>query len=203
MTDTGSTSPFDEPSGDRPAGSPTPPPQQPPAYPSYPPMPGYAEGPSGPPPKAPKEIDWASKILYGIGAIGILNTILAFTMRDELRKDVVDRYPDYTPDEVDTAVNVGLGFAVVFGVLFALVYFLLARKILQGRGWARIVATILLALNVLGLLTGSQNNPAVLQVLAVISGLAAVAALLFLWRKPASDFFADMKTRQRPVKGNS
>jgi hypothetical protein len=57
------------------------------------------------------------------------------------------------------------------------------------------VATILLALNVLGLLGGSQNNPAVLQGIGVVTGLAAVAALLFLWRRPASEFFAAMRTR--------
>lgn len=187
MSDTGSASPPDEPSGDRPPGST--PPQQPPAYPSYPQMPGYAEKPSGPPTAPPREVDWASKILFGLAGLGIVNTLLSFTMKDEIRDIVRDENPDYSADKLDSAVNGILGFAVVFGIVFALIYVLLGRKILQGRRWARVVATILLVLNALNLAGLSRPQPGVLRVLSAIAGLAAVAALVFLWRQPSKDFF--------------
>jgi uncharacterized membrane protein (UPF0136 family) len=202
MTDTGPTSPFDEPPTNRPPTQPAQPeqPQQPPSYPSYPQMPGYAEGPTEPPPTPPQDVDRASKILYGLAGLGILNTLLSFTMRDQIRDAIADRYPDYTADELDSTVNAFLAIAVVVGIVFALIYILLARKILQGRSWARIVATILLALNALNLLSVGQPQPAVLRALGVIAALVAIAALVFLWRRPASEFFA-AHARRRAYRG--
>jgi uncharacterized membrane protein (UPF0136 family) len=190
MSNTGSASPPDEPAGERPPAS-TPPPQ-PPAYPSYPQIPGYAEtqsGQSGPPATPPQEVDWASKILYGLAGLGIINTLISFTMKDEIRDIVRDENPDYSADKIDSTVNGILGFAVVFGIVFALIYVLLARKILQGRRWARVAATILLVLNALNLAGLSRPQPGVLRLLSAIAGLAAVAALVFLWRQPSKEFF--------------
>ena len=85
-------------------------------------MPGYAETPSGPPGTPPREVDWASKILFGLAGLGIINTIVSFTMTDEIRDIVRDENPDYSADKVDSAVNGILGFAVVFGIVFALIY---------------------------------------------------------------------------------
>jgi cytochrome c biogenesis protein CcdA len=152
-------------------------------------MPGYAGAPSGTPATPPQEVGWASKILFGLAGLGIINTLVSFTMRDEIRDIVRDENPSYSGDEVDSAVNGILGFAVVFGIVFALIYVLLARKVLQGRRWARVVATILLALNALNLAGLSRPQPGVLRVLSAIAGLAAVAALVFLWRQPSKDFF--------------
>lgn len=187
MSDTGSALPPDEPSSDRPPGSPPP---QPPAYPSYPQMPGYAGTPSGPPPSTPpREVDLASKILFGLAGLGIINTLLSFTMKDEIRDIVRDENPSYSTDELDSAVNAILGFAVVFGIVFALIYVLLGRKVLQGRRWARVVATILLAINALNLAGISRPQPGILRLLTAIAGIAAIAALVFLWRQPSKDFF--------------
>jgi hypothetical protein len=187
MSDTGSASPPDEPSGDRPPGST--PPQQPPAYPSYPQMPGYAETPSGPPGTPPREVDWASKILYGLAGLGIIYTLVSFMTKDEIRDIVRDENSDYSADKVDSVVNGMLSFSVVFGVVTALIYVSLGRKILQGRRWARVVATILLVLNALSLTGISRPQPGALRVLSAIAGLAAIAALVFLWRQPSKDFF--------------
>jgi uncharacterized membrane protein (UPF0136 family) len=198
MTETGSTSPFEEPPGNRPPAQPAQQPQQsePPSYPSYPQMPGYAETPTEPPPTPPQDVDRASKILYGLAGLGILNTLLSFTMKAQIRDAIRDRYPDYTADELDSTVNAFLGIAVVVGIVFALIYVLLARKVLQGRNWARIVATILLAFNALNLLSVGQPQPALLRALGVIAALAAIAALVFLWRRQASEFFS-AQTRRR------
>ena len=191
MSDTGSAPPPNEPSGDRPAGST--PPQQPPAYPSYPQMPGYAETASSPPAAPPQEVDWASKILFGLAGLGIINTILSFTMKDEIRDIVRDENPNDSAEKIDSTVNGILGFSVVFGIVFALIYVLLGRKVLQGRRWARGVATFLLVVNALNLTGISRPQPGVIRVLSAIAGLAAIAALVFLWRQPSKDFFRSQR----------
>ena len=186
MSDTGSAPPPDEPSSDRPPGSSPP---QPPAYPSYPEMPGYAATPSGAPSTPPREVDLVSKILFGLAGLGIVNTLLSFTMKDEIRDIVRDENPNYSTDELDSAVNTILGFAVVFGIVFALIYVLLGRKVLQGRRWARVVATILLVINALNLVGISRPQPGVLRLVSAVAGIAAIAALIFLWRQPSKDYF--------------
>lgn len=165
----------------------------------YPQMPEFAAaGPSGPPPAPPNDLNLVARLLYVMAGLGVINVVLTFAMRSDIEDAVIDRSPDLTPDEVDSAVNFILVVGVILGLVFAAVYLLLARKILQGAGWARIVATILLALAILGGITsGGQAIPAVGVVLSVISAVVAVVTLFLLWRRPASDYFSEMAVHRR------
>ena len=167
--------------------------------PAYGQMPGYAEsGPTGPPPAPPNDLNIAARLLYVIAGIGVLSTLLMFLMQDDLEEVILDRDPDLTPDELDAAVNGALVIGVIVGLVFAIIYVLLARKILQGAGWARIVATILLALAILGGVTsGAQTLPTISVILSIISAVVAVFALFMLWRRSSSDYFSAVASSRR------
>ncbi len=62
----------------------------------------------------------------------------------------------------------------------------------QGRGWARIVATVLGGLNVVMTLfsVASGNATALAMVLGLVNLVLAVAILVLLWKKESSAFYA-------------
>jgi len=134
-------------------------------------------------------------IMYGLIAVLVLQTILAIIAKDTLiesyaktRNLDVSREIDRTLAEsgAPAYVAIALGSLVIFGGLLALCAVFLAR----GANWARIVATVIAALNVLGLVgVFVQPAPAWYKILGVLSGLLGLGLLVLLYRSDASAFF--------------
>jgi hypothetical protein len=86
----------------------------------------------------------------------------------------------------DIAVVVGLG-----GFIGVLCWLVIAGACRRGRGWTRIAATVLLGLDIAGLLIvllDTHNDPTV-RVTTVIIWLIGLAATIPLWGRRARDFF--------------
>ncbi len=69
----------------------------------------------------------------------------------------------------------------------------IARACRNGRGGARIIGTVLFGLHTIGLL-GVLANPhpglGLAKITTLLSWLIACAAVVFLWQRPSSAFFA-------------
>jgi hypothetical protein len=86
----------------------------------------------------------------------------------------------------DIAVVVGLG-----GFIGVLCWLVIAGACRRGRGWTRIAATVLLGLDIAGLLIvllDTHNDPTV-RAATVIIWLIGLAATIPLWGRRARDFF--------------
>jgi hypothetical protein len=92
-----------------------------------------------------------------------------------------------------TAMAGEIGLVVGLGGLLGVVCWLLvAAACRRGRGWSRTVATMLLGLDTVGLLTiliGTDNDPTV-RATTVIIWIIGLAATILLWGRQARDFFA-------------
>jgi len=87
----------------------------------------------------------------------------------------------------DIAVVVGLG-----GLIGVVCWLVIAAACRRGRGWTRGAATLLLALDTIGLLVillGTDNDPGV-HVTTIIIWVMGLAATIPLWGRQARDFFA-------------
>jgi hypothetical protein len=106
--------------------------------------------------------------------------------------------------------SVGIAFGLVVAVVFAAVYVVLAIFIRRGQNWARITATVLAVLDVLGVAAtlllmplASEAVAASGQTIPETSGLATtfsvivmllgVAGVAMTWLKPARPYFAPQK----------
>lgn len=144
---------------------------------------------------APKEVQRAYLLIL---AAGILYLVSA----------VVSALTSEVPDVAGASMGVGIGLVV--SVVFTAVYVVLAVFIRKGHNWARITATVLAALNVLGLLASlvllplaSQAAEASGQAMAAPSGLSlalslvvtllGVAGVVLTYLKPARPYFAPRK----------
>jgi serine/threonine protein kinase len=91
-----------------------------------------------------------------------------------------------------------IGITVVFGGVIGIVCWLvIAAACRRGRAWTRIAATVLLALDTLGLLIdllSTRNDPTV-KATTVVVWIIGLAATIPLWGPQARDFFLAWRNR--------
>jgi hypothetical protein len=93
--------------------------------------------------------------------------------------------------------RVGLGGVIAVAVVAALIEVALwlgiARACRNGRGGARVTGTVLFGVHTIGLLgvlANSHPGIGLAKIATVLSWLIACAAVVFLWQRPSSAFFA-------------
>jgi hypothetical protein len=132
----------------------------------------------------------AYTLVYAIGVIIVAGAIIS-------------KHP------AETAARAGSGHVTVGGVA-ALTVLLsaieialwlgIARACRNGKSWARVTGTVLFGLHTLGflgVLVNSHPGLGLTKVLTTLSWLIACAAVVFLWQRPSSVFFA---ATARPVR---
>lgn len=153
--------------------------------PSAPPV-GY---PSGSPAVRPKSVDLAVKLMWAMVGLSVLGALVTLLQRDALREQL-EKTGDFTTSQIDTALAAGLVFGVVFGLVFVALWALNAVFAAKGANWARIFATVLAALSILGALAAfGQEATTLSRILSLVSGAVAVGIIVMLWRKESSAFF--------------
>jgi hypothetical protein len=150
------------------------------AYPSQAALPGKDRGP------APRNVVIAYWLLIAAGVLNLLDTILRSG----------DPLADLPPQQLEQLENSGMTAESLTGVLTATVivaalvstaiYILLAIMIRKGKNWARITATVLAGLSLLGILAGGLGS------LIVLLGVAAV---VLCYLKPSNEYFAPRTAR--------
>lgn len=182
-----------------------PPPPPPPGESGYPGMPG---GPgAGPMPQAPpvpgaptpaskpSSIAQAVRLMYVGAVLTLLGGLLTPLIKDDLRRSMADAMSGQptpmTADQLEVIVNVVVVVSVVFGFIWAGVWLLMAWVIGKGKSWARVVATVLFALNLVSFLAGLAQGQATGLVLVVnlLTMLVGAAVIALLWRKDSSAYF--------------
>ncbi|PPB49102.1 hypothetical protein C4K88_10340 [Arthrobacter pityocampae] len=144
---------------------------------------------------APKEVDRAYYLILAAGIVYLLVSIISLLTTE-------------VPDVAGAAVGVGIG--LVISVIIAALYVLVAVFIRRGRNWARITATVLAALSVLGTLgtlllvpmlaaAAESSGQAVPEtsvislVSSVLVTLLLVVGVVFTYLKPARPYFAPQR----------
>ncbi|WP_151524764.1 hypothetical protein [Serinicoccus kebangsaanensis] len=171
--------------------------------------PSYDTGGAAPsaPVAKPGPVGLAEKLMYAGGAISLIGALLSLTgnqdaVRQQVQEQLESMGQEATPEAVDSAVALGTTFGLVFGVIFAGLWFLIGFFNGKGKGWARIVATILGALNVISfvvglagtsMMPGATGGGALNLIVSLISAAIAAAVIFLLWRKESSAYFASTR----------
>ena len=130
----------------------------------------------------PPSVSLAQKLMYALAALSVIGTLLSLLDTDAIR----EMAPAGT--DPDTFATATITTSVVITVISVVIWVLLARFVGRGKGWARIVATVLAALGILlSLLT--LGGTAITTVVGIIGLLVYVALIVVLWRKDASAYF--------------
>lgn len=137
----------------------------------------------------------ATLLMYGLLAVIVLRALLTILAHDALldafadSRDL-DRSSDYGKQAVESAAPkytaIALASLVVFGGLLLLATVFVRR----GARWARVVATVIAALNLLGTVVAfAQPAPLWYKLLGIAAGVLALGILVLLYRPDANAFF--------------
>lgn len=186
--------------------------ETPPGYPAAPPpyqapaegAPDYPSSPyGGPPPAAPeppKSVLTAVKLMFVGAGLQALTIVFGLMGADPLREQLAEQQPELTADELDAAVAIGVGGVVVIGLIAVGLWIWMALANRRGRNWARIVATVLGALNIaftLFSLSQATGFGAIIQVITIV----LAAAIIFLLYRPESSAYYNAVSNQPRLYG--
>jgi hypothetical protein len=173
--------------------------QQPPAYPPAPTPPQVPYGAARPAPTPPPSILTAVKLMYAGAALSAISFLTSLLTQESVRDQIAEANPDYTEEQLDTTVAYGVAFAVVIGLIAILLWVWMAETNRRGKSWARVVATVLGALNivftVIGLSLGQSSGLVV--VFSLVSAALAAVILYLLYRKESNAYYEEVADIRR------
>ena len=150
----------------------------------------------GAPAAAPSpSVRTAVLLMYGLIAVIAVRALLSLVAHDALLDAFAESRNRDRSGEFDRAVvdstapaytSIAIGSLIVSGALLLLTAAFLRR----GAGWARVVATIVAALNLLNVvLVFAQPAPIWYKLLGLIVALLSLGILVLLYRPDATAFF--------------
>ncbi|GAB3383147.1 hypothetical protein [Amycolatopsis echigonensis] len=160
-------------------------------------MPAYPSPSDGTPaaaPPRPAVITGAFWSFVAATVVGLAGAVFLFfardTLTDAMRRANGQNATRLTEAQIDQAVTIGIVVGAVIAVVFALLHLLFAFKLRAGRNWARIVLTVLTALQVVSLLAGQGT------VVSYVGAAFAVLGVVLSFLPEANQYIAAAKVRR-------
>jgi hypothetical protein len=156
----------------------------------YQPYPGGAQTPEPSRPPAPQSVVRAVQLMYAGAAASLIGVIVDLTTLSSTKSEIIKRNPSLTPTQVTNAEHVAIGAFIVTGLLSAALWLWMAQACKAGKGWARIVSTVLFAIGMINLIAGAAApGGGATRLYGILVWLIGLAAIILLWQRPSSDYF--------------
>jgi hypothetical protein len=157
-------------------------------YQSYPEG-GQMPDPTRPDP--PRPVRTAVLLMYtgaALSAVSLIVTVLSF---HAIERVIRNASSTLTAQQVHNDAIVAVTIAVVESLIAIGLWLLMAWGNKNGQSWARIVATVLFGLNTLFLLLSFvRATVSISLAFSVLVWLIGLGAIVMLWRKESSQYFA-------------
>ena len=170
------------------------------AYPSFPQYPGSETGlPAVPPaPPVPSSVRNAFFCMIAGAAWQVVSVVVAVTQVGSIKSELRTKFPDDTPDKINSLANAAVVFVVVAALIGAALWIWMAFANRSGKNWARITGTVFFGISTLSVISdlagagagSSGTKPTAGElVVAVIGWLIGLAAVILLWSKASGPYF--------------
>jgi MFS family permease len=128
--------------------------------------------------------------MYAGAAITAVEFIIGLTTIGSLKSAFRTADPSLTSSQINADVAAAIGIDAFFALLGIGLWLWMAFANRRGRSWARIVATVLFALDTLLLvLAVAQPHLVFSLVIEILIWLAGLGAIILLWRSDSSDYY--------------
>ncbi len=148
--------------------------------------------PRGPQPSTVRTAVILMYVGAGLSALGLIGTLaLSGRIKNAVGRALRNARTGrtLTAAEIHSAENLYLVFVVVILLIAIGLWLWMAWANGQGRGWARIVSTVLFGLNTLWLIFSGARTTTTL-VFVGLGWLVGLATLILLWRRETSQYIA-------------
>jgi hypothetical protein len=164
----------------------------------YQPYPTGGADPEPARPTPPPPVVNAVWLMYAGAAISAISLIITLVTVGSLRTAIHNADPTLTATKLHSAEVAAVVVAIVFGLIGIGLWLWMARANKAGKNWARITATVFFGLDTLSVLAGlRQAEPAVSRVFSLLVWLAGLGAVVLLWQKISSAYFAASQTKSQ------
>ena len=133
----------------------------------------------------------AVKLMYAGAIVSAITFVIGLVTVGATRTALKKAYPKYTAHQISTLVTFDVVIGIIVGLLSIGLWIFIARACQRGRNWARMTGTVLFALDtLLILLSVSRLTVGAAFLIDVVIWLIGLGAVVLLWRKESSAFFA-------------
>jgi hypothetical protein len=161
----------------------------------------YPQGGEMPPeptrPALPRSVRTAVQLMYagaGLSAVSLIVAVLSF---HSIERVIRNASSTLTAHQVHNDAIVAVTIAVVESLIAIGLWLLMAWGNKNGQSWARITATVLFGLNTLFLLLSFvRATVSASLAFSVVVWLVGLGAVVMLWRKESSQYFAAVGPRR-------
>jgi hypothetical protein len=142
-------------------------------------------------PGPPPSVVMAVRLMYAGAVVSALSLIVGLATIGSLRSSLHKSDPTLTASQLHSLQSVVVVGSVVIGVIGIALWVWMALMNKAGKSWARIVSTVLFGLDTLFLLLGvARAGAAAGTLVSILTWLIGLGAVIFLWRKDSSAYFA-------------
>jgi hypothetical protein len=164
------------------------------AYPGGSDPSGPSQPPGSPQLTAPPSVLRAVQLMYAGAAASLIGIIVDMTTLSSTKSAIIRHNASLTPTQVNNAEHFAIGLFIVGGLIGAGLWLWMARSNRVGKSWARIVSTVLFAIDTISLLASiggasSVSGGGPTRVYGVVVWLIGLAAIILLWQRASSDYF--------------
>src|ERR1700722_18033302 len=124
-------------------------------------FPGGADsaGPSTTTTMMPQSVQRAVRVMYVGIAASLIGIAVDLTQLSAIRSAITRRSTTMTTAQINTAVHVEIGFLIAGGLIGAALWLWMAQSCRAGKAWARIVSTVLFAIDTASVLASVAAVP--------------------------------------------
>ena len=157
----------------------------------YQPYPGGAEPREPAPASAPPSVLRAVKVMYAGVAASLIGIVIDMTTLSATRAAIIKHSPTLTTAQVNSAEHVEIGLFIASGLIGAALWLWMAQSCRAGKGWARIVSTVLFAIDTLAVLitTAGTAGGGLSRAYALVIWVVGLIAIILLWQRASSGYF--------------
>ncbi len=142
-------------------------------------------------PGPPPSVVMAVRLMYAGAVVSALSLIVGLATIGSLRSSLHKSDPTLTASQLHSLQSVVVVGSVVIGVIGVALWVWMALMNKAGKSWARIVSTVLYGMDTLVLLLGvARAGAAAGTLVSILTWLIGLGAVIFLWRKDSSAYFA-------------
>jgi hypothetical protein len=134
--------------------------------------------------------------MYAGAAVSAVSLIITLLTVGSLKTAIHNANPSLTASKLHSAEVAAIVVAIVFGLIGIGLWLWMARANKAGKNWARITATVFFGLDTLSVLAGlRQAEPALSRAVSLLVWLAGLGAVVLLWQKISSAYFAASRSK--------
>jgi hypothetical protein len=161
---------------------------------SYQPYPGGAQSQppeTSSPPAIPQSVTRAVQVMYVGAAASLIGIVITILDRHAIRNALATRKTAHplTTSQLNNDYHAVLGSSIVIGLIGVGLWLWMAYSCKAGKGWARIVSTVLFGLDTLGLLIGAVTSAGAARIYSIVVWLVGLGAIIFLWQRSSTEYF--------------